>query len=136
MNKLNPPRLPSTREASYADTLRLRLNDILTKLILNNNQVVDGRMFQDSKPASFPYTLNQNDQVVFVDQSASSQSVVLMDAREHRYKRPIVKAIGLSANQIEISALSGNVEGRASFTISGTFAVAQFQSDGTNWWRL
>lgn len=136
MNKLDDPKLPDMGLPSYREQLRYRLHDILRRLILNNNQLVDGRMFQDRTPASFPYTLNQNDQVIFINQSVSSQSVILMRADEHRYKRPIIKSIGLAANQIEISAVSGNVEGRASFTISGTFAVAQFQSDGTNWWRL
>lgn len=136
MNKLDQPKLPEVIGQNYAQQLRYRLNDILRKLISNMNQVVDGRMFQDATPTSFPYTLNQNDQVIFVDQSASARAVVLMRADEHRYKRPIIKAVGLSGNVIEISALSGNVEGQASFTISGTFAVAQFQSDGTNWWKL
>ena len=136
MNKLSPPRLPDTKDLNYAQTLRLRLNDILHRLILNNNALADGRLFQDTTPTTFPYTLNQNDQVVFINQSASSRSVLLMRAGEDQNKRAVIKSIGLSANQIEISALSGNVDGRASYTISGTFAVAEFMSDGANWWRL
>lgn len=136
MNKLNPPRLPDPKEPNYAQNFRLRVNDILSTLIKNNNELVDGRISLATAPTLFPYTLVQSDQVVFVDQSASSQSVILMKAGEQQKKRVVIKATGLTANQIEISALSGNVEGKASFTISGTFAVAEFMSDGTNWWRL
>jgi hypothetical protein len=74
---------------------------------------------------------------VFADTTAGVFTVTLPSAVTYKDRVITIKREDVSSNDLTVAASAGNVDGAATYALTGSTRVsARFQSDGANWWKF
>lgn len=112
-----------------------KFNEIFLDLFRNNNEVVDGSMFQVAS-VSAAYTQASNISFIIVDATVSGFAVTLLSPKKTRNKLVVVKKKDTTANAVTVTPEDGLIEGGASRTLNTSLQTETYISDGTNYWKV
>lgn len=96
------------------------------------NRYADGYL-SSVVAVSANYTCTINDGIVMVTTGGTGKTITLPAANQAKEKVIIVVKCDTSAATITVQAASGNINGAASTTVTGSYGVKQFASDGSNY---
>jgi hypothetical protein len=78
------------------------------------------------------YSLIETDHTVLFDTTSATLTATLPAASSHTGRMFVIKKTA-SANTLNITATSGNIDGQSSIPITDQYDATTVQSDGTNW---
>lgn len=127
MNKVNlisrvPPQY-------YSPAFTAMMRDIEQSI----NRAADAYLFRVVSTA-VDYTAHVGDSLILV--TADGKTVTLPSATQCKEKRFTVKNAGGAVTATTVQALSGNIDGAASYTTTNAYESIDVVSDGTNYWVI
>lgn len=96
------------------------------------NRLADGYL-SSVVSVSSNYTCAINDGIVMVTTGGTGKTITLPDASKAKEKVITVMKCDAAAATITVQAVSGNINGSASTTVTGSYGVKQFASDGSDY---
>lgn len=96
------------------------------------NRYADGYL-SSVVSVSANYTCAINDGIVMVTTGGTGKTITLPAASQTKEKVIIVVKCDTAAATVTVNTASGNINGAASTTITGSYGVKQFASDGSNY---
>lgn len=132
MSKLNNPNLPTLNSPDYDRLLNVKLNEYFRSIREAHNRLVDGYLFP-SVTVTTDYTMNLNDSLILANAVSNKIDVTLESAGQWKDKRITVKKIDASANTVKAI---GTIDGATDWITTTQYASQEFESDGTNIWKV
>ena len=134
MSKVPNANLPvSTGDpSSYERILNTKLNEHFRAVKETVNRHEDGYLFP-SYTTTVDYTPTLNDSLILVNAASAKVDITFRPPGEWGNKRYTIKKIDASANTVKGV---GTIDGISNWVTTTQYASQEFESDGTNIWKV